>query len=80
MIIMEWLAFCRETSEPIYLTRNGEGDAVMMDIATFNKREQMLQLEKSYWKWKKNRLRGKKGYFIEEADEILRNALDEAAK
>ena len=52
----------------------------MMDIATFNKREQMLQLREKLLEVEENRLRGKKGYFIEEADEILRNALDEAAK
>ena len=74
------VSLCRETSEPIYLTRNGEGDAVMMDIATFNKREQMLQLREKLLEVEENRLRGKKGYFIEEADEILRNALDDAAK
>ena len=30
---------CRETEQPVYLTKNGEGDLVVMDIATFEKRE-----------------------------------------
>ncbi|HAH96637.1 MAG TPA: prevent-host-death protein, partial [Firmicutes bacterium] len=26
---------CRETGEPVYLTKNGEGDLVVMDIEAF---------------------------------------------
>ena len=34
---------CRETSEPIFLTKNGEGDLLVMDIETYNRREKMLK-------------------------------------
>ena len=27
---------CRKTAEPIFLTKNGEGDLVVMDIETYN--------------------------------------------
>ena len=37
-------ALARETKEPIYITKNGEGDLVLMSIDAFEKREQMLQL------------------------------------
>ena len=30
--------------EPVFLTKNGEGDLVVMDIETFNRREKMLKL------------------------------------
>ncbi len=33
-----------ETKEPIYITKNGEGDLVLMSIDAFEKREQMLKL------------------------------------
>ena len=33
---------CRDSQEPVYLTRNGEGDLVVMDIETFSRREKML--------------------------------------
>ena len=33
---------CRKTAEPIFLTKNGEGDLVVMDIETYNRREKML--------------------------------------
>lgn len=35
---------CRETGEPVYLTKNGEGDLVVMDIENFTRREKMLKL------------------------------------
>jgi prevent-host-death family protein len=33
----------RETGEPIYLTRNGEGDTVLMSVAAFESREAVLR-------------------------------------
>lgn len=30
---------CRKTEEPVFLTKNGEGDLVVMDIETYNRRE-----------------------------------------
>ena len=35
---------CRKTAEPVFLTKNGEGDLVVMDIDTYNRREKMLKL------------------------------------
>ena len=35
---------CKSTGEPVYLTKNGEGDLVVMDIDSFSKREKMLKL------------------------------------
>ena len=35
---------CRKSSEPVFLTKNGEGDLVVMDIESFNRREKMLKL------------------------------------
>ena len=32
----------KETKEPIYITKNGEGDLVLMSIEAFERREQML--------------------------------------
>ena len=28
---------CKQTGEPVYLTKNGEGDLVIMDIEAFTK-------------------------------------------
>ncbi|TYQ15736.1 UNVERIFIED_CONTAM: prevent-host-death family protein [Acetivibrio alkalicellulosi] len=36
-----------EVEEPIYITKNGEGDLVVMSIEAFEKREQLLSLNQS---------------------------------
>ena len=36
----------KKTKEPVYITKNGEGDLVVMDIDAFEKREQILELKK----------------------------------
>ena len=36
---------CRKTGEPVFLTKNGEGDLVVMDIETFNRREKNVEVK-----------------------------------
>ena len=76
----EVISLCRETAGPVFLTRNGEGDAVVMDIDTYNRREQMLQLREELLKVEENRLHGQRVYSIEEVDDMLKNAIEGAAK
>ena len=35
---------CKDTGEPVLLTKNGEGNLVVMDIAAFDYREKQLEL------------------------------------
>ena len=35
---------CHKEGEPIYLTKNGKGDLVVMSISAYEKREAMLEL------------------------------------
>ena len=35
---------CRTQKTPVFLTRNGEGDTVLMDIETYSRREEDLAL------------------------------------
>ena len=37
-------ALAHEAGEPIYITKNGEGDIVVMSIEAFEKREQLIAL------------------------------------
>ena len=39
---------CRKTAQPVFLTKNGEGDLVVMDIATYERREAMLNLREEH--------------------------------
>jgi len=38
-------AQAHETGEPIYITKNGEGDIVVMSIGAFEKRDQLMILK-----------------------------------
>ena len=46
----------KTTQEPIYITRNGEGDGVFMNIDAFEKREQMLKLREKVLQAEQERL------------------------
>mgnify|MGYP000364520642 CR=1 FL=1 len=37
---------CRKSSEPVFLTKNGEGDLVVMDIESFNRREENVEIKR----------------------------------
>ena len=37
-------SLAKEIKAPIYLTKNGEGDLIVMDIASFEEREAILDL------------------------------------
>lgn len=62
---------CRDSQEPVYLTRNGEGDLVVMDIETFSRREKMLDLREQLLSVEEDRIAGSKEYTLDELDEIL---------
>ncbi len=70
---------CRKTAEPVFLTKNGEGDLVVMDIGTYDRREKMLKLREELLAVEEDRMRGSKGYSVEEAAAMMRNAIKEAA-
>ena len=67
---------CRKTAEPIFLTKNGEGDLVVMDIETFNRREKMLKLREELLAVEENRLSGNKGYTIDELNTYLEEIIE----
>ena len=68
---------CKLTGEPVYLTKNGEGDLVVMDIDAFTKREKMLKLREELLAAEEERLTGKRGYTIDEATKILNAVISE---
>lgn len=62
---------CRETAQPVYLTKNGEGDLVVMDIESFERREKMLTLREKLISAEEDRLAGKTGCTLAELSTIL---------
>ncbi|NLO40539.1 MAG: type II toxin-antitoxin system Phd/YefM family antitoxin [Ruminiclostridium sp.] len=68
---------CKRSGEPVYLTKNGEGDLVVMDIETFTRRESMLRLRESLIAAEEERISGKKGYSIDEVTNMMKSAVQE---
>lgn len=67
----------KETKELIYITKNGEGDLVLMDIDAFEQREQQIMLRAKLLQAEQERISGEKMMSIEEVREALKKRLDE---
>ena len=67
--------FCKKSGEPVYLTQNGEGDLVVMDIESFTKREKMLKLREELLAVEEARLNGEKGFSIDEVATAMETAI-----
>ncbi len=67
----------KETEEPIYITKNGEGDLVLMSIDAFEKREQILKLRERILQAEQERIDGAETLSISEARRKLRERIDE---
>ena len=66
----------KTTKEPIYITKNGEGDLVIMDINAFERREQILQLRAKVLQAEQERLEGAKTISISDARDKLRERIN----
>ncbi|MCL2379120.1 MAG: type II toxin-antitoxin system Phd/YefM family antitoxin [Defluviitaleaceae bacterium] len=69
-------SLCKEKREPVFLTKNGEGDLVLMSIETYKYREEMLDLREKLLSAEASRLSGVKTYTIAEVSERLRGLID----
>lgn len=71
----EIASLCRETGEPVYLTKNGEGELVVMDIEAYVRREKMLKLREKLLDIERDRLAGATYYTPEELDQAMTDAI-----
>lgn len=71
---------CRSSQEPVYLTKNGEGDLVVMDLETFTRREKMLELQEKLLKIERDRINGAKYYTLDELEQELDEAINAAVR
>jgi len=70
---------CKESGEPVYLTKNGEGDLVVMDITAFERRAKELKLAEDLFNIRTARLNGAKGHSVDEARKVLTKTIEKAA-
>ena len=66
----------KEAKEPIYMTKNGEGDLVLMSIDAFEKREQMLQFRTKILQSEQERVDGAGTLSVAQARERLRERIN----
>lgn len=65
----------KETKEPIYITKNGEGDMVVMSIETYEKREQILELRAKVLQAEQERIDGAATLSVSEARTKLKDRM-----
>lgn len=73
----EIASICKTTGEPVYLTKNGEGDLVVMDIDAFTRREKMLKLREELLTVEEERLNGEPDYTVDEVASMMEQAIRE---
>ena len=61
------------------LNKNGEGDLVVMDIETYNRREKMIQLREELLSIEEDRIAGRSGCSLDELDAYLDEVIAEVS-
>ncbi len=54
-------------AEPIYITKNGEGDVVVMSVEAFERREELFRLKANLAAAEKLRMAGYEGLSLDES-------------
>ena len=67
----------KERQEPIYLTRNGDGEMVFLHIELWEKREAELNLLAEMLRREENRIAGARTYSMDEMEALTEDILGE---
>ena len=76
----EIATLCKNSGEPVYLTKNGEGDLVVMDINAFNRRANDLKIAEDLFNIRAARMSGAKGHTVAEVRNILAETIENAGE
>lgn len=68
--------YCKETMEPVYLTKNGEGDLVVMSIEAYTQREELLDIREKLLEAEMGIANGNRIYTLEDVRERLEGILN----
>ena len=71
-------ALAHESQEPIYITKNGECDVVLMSVDAFENREQVLQHRAAILEAEFSRLNDEPTYSVDEIRRKLKEKYDNA--
>lgn len=70
-------SLAHNTEEPIYITKNGEGDIVVMSIEAFEKREQILKMRFKIMVAETSRVSGEPTVSLDEARKRIEEKYDD---
>ncbi|MBD5383579.1 MAG: type II toxin-antitoxin system Phd/YefM family antitoxin [Ruminococcaceae bacterium] len=65
-----------EKQEPIYITKNGEGDLVVMSIEAFERREELIRLKAALDEAEREYQAGAPTYSLEDIDTMMEEIIN----
>ena len=65
-----------ESEDPVYITKNGEGDLVVMSVDAFHKREAILNLKEKLLLAEEQRLSGQPTSSLDDVYKRLKGKID----
>lgn len=71
-------SLCCKIGEPLFLTKNGEGDLVVMDIDYYNRMKKILRLREELSAAEADRQAGREGCTLDELESALDAVIDGA--
>lgn len=69
--------FCKTENQPVFLTKNGEGDLVVLSMEAYSYREEMLDLREKILDAEAHRLSGAKTYSLDEVNKRMEEIINE---
>lgn len=69
-------SFCKEKNQPVFLTKNGEGDLVVMSMEHYAYREELLDLREKLLEAEAQRISGEKTYSLDEINTELERLIN----
>ena len=67
---------CRENGEPVYITKNGDGDTVLMSVTAYENLIERTKLVASILDAERHRLSGGRTYTLSEVSEEMRRIIN----
>ena len=71
-------SYCKQNKQPVFLTKNGEGDLVVMSMEAYSYREEMLNLREKLLEAEAQRLSGARMYSVDEVDKMMEDLINGA--
>ncbi|MGL6201266.1 MAG: type II toxin-antitoxin system prevent-host-death family antitoxin [Lachnospiraceae bacterium] len=68
--------YCKQNGKPVYITKNGEGDLVVMSIEAYEEREERLRLREKLLEAEMQKMNGAKTYSVEEVSKRLKGLIN----